>query len=142
MKRHVPHPCPGCGRSCWGRQCKSCYAASKPPPMARRADLDDYGQKKARRAAVARWRAENGDVCPGWQRPAHFAARLTADHPVEVALGGDPRPSEFVILCISCNSAKSNVRRAQARRSTNRAGSTPSRRWRAPPRVPAADRDW
>jgi len=124
----VQHPCPSCSKPAWGRLCRACWAASKPPPQPRRADLDNWREKQRRAAAVREWINANGMVCPGWQRPAHEAAKLTADHPTEVALGGDPYTADFLILCMSCNSAKSNIRRAVARRLAARVIDT-SRDW-------------
>lgn len=127
-RRAVSHPCPVCGRPCWGRLCASCYAESKPPPRPRRADLDDWRARESRRRAVAAHRDAYGDICPGWGRPAHPAQDLTADHPLEVVLGGDPNPAEYLILCRGCNGRKANIRRAQARRGAVRVIDT-SRDW-------------
>lgn len=60
----------------------------------------------ARRAqAIAQWRAQHGDVCPGWQRAPHAASDLTADHKVAVAAGGGEH-GELTVLCRSCNGRK------------------------------------
>jgi 5-methylcytosine-specific restriction protein A len=34
------------------------------------------------------WRGEQGDWCPGYQRPAHPARDLTVDHVIPLAAGG------------------------------------------------------
>jgi 5-methylcytosine-specific restriction protein A len=68
----------------------------------------DFRADQQRRAvAVAQHRARWGDWCPGWRRPGHIAADLTADHPTSVARGGDER-GPLEVLCHSCNSAKSD----------------------------------
>ena len=53
-----------------------------------------------RKAAVDEWRAQYGDWCPacGW-----VGVKLTADHVVPVALGGD-EDGELRVMCKSCNS--------------------------------------
>ena len=62
-----------------------------------------------RKAAVDAHRAQFGDWCPGWNRPAHAASDLTADHVVEVAAGG-AHHGALQVLCRSCNSSKSATR--------------------------------
>jgi 5-methylcytosine-specific restriction protein A len=132
MKAWGPvRPCVDCGGPARGTRCRPCFEKSKPPPQGRRRDLDDWKARAARRAAVQAWRREVGDICPGFNRGRHYATDLTADHLLEVRLGGDPRPDEYGILCRGCNSVKSNVQRARARRM-------------AQPRPAAAlrDREW
>ena len=58
-----------------------------------------------RAAAVAAHRAQHGDWCPGWGRPAHASTDLTADHIVEISHGGAP-DGDLQVLCRSCNSRK------------------------------------
>ncbi len=43
---------------------------------------------------------------------AHPMSR-TADHPIEIALGGDPHPDGLVLMHRRCNTTKSNKARAQ-----------------------------
>jgi 5-methylcytosine-specific restriction protein A len=57
-------------------------------------------------AAVAEWKAVNGDWCPGWQVAPHPAADLTADHVVAKANGGTDEASNVQVLCRPCNSRK------------------------------------
>ena len=53
------------------------------------------------------WRGEHGDLCPGYQRPAHRASDLTVDHVVPLAVGGAPFDvANTSVLCRSCNSTK------------------------------------
>lgn len=74
----------------------------------RRPDLYLSKAERRRRAeAVAQWRTRWGDWCPGWMRPGHHTADLTADHPDDVHSGGDPQGA-LVVLCRSCNGAKQN----------------------------------
>jgi 5-methylcytosine-specific restriction protein A len=68
------------------------------------------------------WRGEHGDWCPGYQRDAHPASDLTADHIVPLAAGGAPfDPSNLAVLCRSCNSTKGA---GDADRGSPHAGST------------------
>jgi hypothetical protein len=106
-----------------------CYRRTKPPPRPRRADLDDRAEKARRRRAVEEWTAVNGPVCPGYERPAHLATDLCADHVVEVVLGGPAQPAGFAVLCRSCNSTKSNLARSRATTSGRRAVVVPDRDW-------------
>lgn len=53
------------------------------------------------RAAIAAWRAEHGDWCPGWGVPPHASSDLTADHVDPRRLGRGVR-----VLCRSCNSRR------------------------------------
>ncbi|QIJ62560.1 HNH endonuclease [Streptomyces sp. JB150] len=63
-------------------------------------------RERIRRAdAVRAWVAENGLVCPGWQRDPHPAGDLTADHIVPPGAGGS-EAGELRVLCRSCNSAR------------------------------------
>lgn len=65
--------------------------------------------ERVRRAeAVDRWRAEHGDWCPGWRRPAHPATDLTADHVVAVGAGGSEQGS-LAVLCRRCNGTKQHA---------------------------------
>lgn len=53
------------------------------------------------------WRGEHGNWCPGYGRPGHRAADLTADHVVPLAAGGAPFDiANTAVLCRSCNSTK------------------------------------
>lgn len=56
-------------------------------------------------AAVNAYRDEYGDWCPGYERPPHPAADLTADHIEEIAMGGQP-DGPLQVLCRSCNGRK------------------------------------
>jgi 5-methylcytosine-specific restriction enzyme A len=54
---------------------------------------------------VREWIEVNGYVCPGWGRDPHPSDRLTADHVIPVAAGGDEQ-GELGVLCGPCNSRK------------------------------------
>lgn len=57
---------------------------------------------------VEKWVGHHGWVCPGWRRAAHSVKprQLAADHPVPLALGGEPLPVNAGVLCRSCNARK------------------------------------
>jgi 5-methylcytosine-specific restriction protein A len=108
--RTLLRPCLGCGTSVRGKpRCADCERAHARAKRARRPDLDDAAERKRRARLVADHRATIGDWCPGvpeLRRGAHPSADLTADHLVEVALGGRP-DGQLVVRCRSCNSARS-----------------------------------
>jgi 5-methylcytosine-specific restriction protein A len=72
-----------------------------------------------RKAAVDNHRTEHGDWCPGWNRPPHPSADLTADHITEISDGGHPH-GELQILCRSCNAAKARSAQLDAKYRTHR----------------------
>jgi 5-methylcytosine-specific restriction enzyme A len=80
--------------------CNRCRLADR---RARRPDMRTDENRRAQ--VVAAWRADQGDVCPGWQCPPHPAADLTADHIQSVAAGGR-EDGELTVLCVPCNSRK------------------------------------
>lgn len=57
------------------------------------------------RAVVEAWRAQHGDLCPGYERDPHPASDLTGDHVVPLAAGGSNQ-GEWAVLCRSCNARK------------------------------------
>jgi 5-methylcytosine-specific restriction protein A len=100
------------------RPCLDCGALSDQArcPTHRRVPLQRKRQRRprisqaeeARRAATVRtWRAQHGDVCPGWQRDSHPSSDLTADHTVAVGAGG-AEDGPLSVLCRSCNGAKAD----------------------------------
>ncbi len=103
-------PCLGCGRLVRGSsRCPACATATaaRRPTKPTRAGYT-WPEQQRRRSVVAAWRAEHGEVCPGWCRPEHPVVppnRLTADHIVAVGSGGS-QAGELQVLCRSCNSAK------------------------------------
>ncbi len=64
-----------------------------------------WAERQRRAGTVAAHHARHGDWCPGWQRPPHPAADLTADHRTAIAAGGDPT-GPLQVLCRACNAAK------------------------------------
>lgn len=64
-------------------------------------------ERERRAQAVAQWRAEHGDWCPGseWCGPEHESIDLTADHIDAVGAGG-PEGGPLRVLCRSANSAR------------------------------------
>jgi 5-methylcytosine-specific restriction protein A len=91
----------------------------------RRPDLRSYKERQRRARAVVAWRAQWGDLCPGWpEAPGYLRPRpphscdppggrnaLTADHVGMVALGHDAG-GPLVVRCRSCNSARGAARRS------------------------------
>src|SRR3990170_7842362 len=69
-----------------------------------------YGTRAWQRLSVRvlrAWRGQHGNWCPGYQRDAHPAIDLTADHVVPLAAGGAPLDiTNCAVLCRSCNSTK------------------------------------
>lgn len=96
----APRPCLDCGtlhRNPSGRCNRHQTATAR--------GYNSQWQRTAR-DAIAAHRAVFGDWCPGWNRPAHPATDLTADHTVPKARGGSSQRSNVAVLCRSCNSAK------------------------------------
>src|SRR5690348_432 len=63
-----------------------------------------YAERRRRSIIVANWIKEHGYVCPGYERDAHTAYDLTADHLWPRSVHGDRTPLQ--VLCRSCNSRK------------------------------------
>lgn len=114
MTRRFPPkvPCADCGRPCNGKRCRPCFLRSLPPRVDRPAY--SWAERKRRKHVVETHRAQYGDVCPGWQIPAHPVAhgdKLTADHVTPYAISGD-EGGPLAVLCGKCNSAKRDGRNA------------------------------
>lgn len=60
-------------------------------------------ERRRRARAVESWRQRFGNVCPGYGRPPHPAADLTAQHSHALVLGGEV-DQPLTVLCRSCNS--------------------------------------
>ena len=80
--------------------------------MTRPALHNHWGERQRRAAVVKAWRAEHGDLCPGYRRPPHQASDLCADHILPVGMGG-AEDGPLGVLCRSCNSSKRDGRRPQ-----------------------------
>jgi 5-methylcytosine-specific restriction protein A len=93
-----------------GSRCKRCQQKLLKNIDNRRGTTTQRGYgstwRKTAATAVASHRQQYGDVCPGWNRPAHPATDLTGDHRIPKAAGGTDEPSNVQVLCRSCNSAK------------------------------------
>ena len=98
-----------CGALVDSNRCTACTrTVSRTTTNAKRARRPYTPAEQARRADTVRdWVAQQGAVCPGWQRPPHAVdpGQLTADHPHAVAAGGQESQAHSV-LCRSCNSSK------------------------------------
>ena len=87
-------PCLGCGRLiASGSRCSQCKRPHHSAERTRRARV------------VAEWINTYGRWCPGWQRPPHPSADLTADHVTPVATGGS-EDGPLRVLYRGCNSAR------------------------------------
>ena len=63
-------------------------------------------ERKRMRQTVSNWRRLHGDLCPGYQRTAHHAADLQADHVIPRSKGG--LGGSLQVLCGKCNRIKSD----------------------------------
>ena len=67
-----------------------------------------HDERMRRKAVVDAWRAEHGEVCPGFNVAAHLVVlpnRLNADHIVPTSLGGDIG-GELRVLCTTRNTRR------------------------------------
>ncbi len=114
----LPRSCVGCGRKiAAGSRCSSCTPQRSPRPTT---VSRDWTERKRRADAVAAHRANYGEWCPGYQRPAHavlWPNLLTADHVYPVGQGGDPR-GPLTVLCRAYNSKKGAASREKGRLAT------------------------
>jgi 5-methylcytosine-specific restriction endonuclease McrA len=83
---------------------KPCPACAKKQAAGKRTRDRTWRERQRRKRAVDAWIRLHGHVCPGYQRPAHEAHDLTADHVHPRSHGGEHGRLE--ILCRACNSAK------------------------------------
>jgi 5-methylcytosine-specific restriction protein A len=85
-----------------GSRCVHCQRTRDRAKDHRRGGHADW---RDRAAAVDEHRARKGPWCPGYGVPGHWVLppnRLTADHPVPLALGGPLRPGQYGVLCVRC----------------------------------------
>lgn len=102
-----PKICPSCRVPVRG-QCPRCEKGGTAPRVAsgQRSRPAYTRRERTRRADTVRaWVAQNGMVCPGYERPPHSADDLTADHIVPPGAGGS-EGGPLRVLCRSCNSAR------------------------------------
>ncbi|MGO1049794.1 hypothetical protein [Crossiella sp. CA198] len=105
-------PCLGtparrCGQLTPAARCRTCAAEVElVRTQGKRTRRPYTAAERTRRArAVAAHRAQHGDICPGWEVPAHRASDLTADHHTPVGAGGQ-EGGALGVLCRSCNGRK------------------------------------
>lgn len=92
-------PCLDCRQPTTGTRCPTCQTTRTNNRNRRRTWYHGTWQT-TRRAVLTAWRAEHGNWCPGWNRPAHPATDLTVDHV-------NPRdPHTLGVLCRACNGSK------------------------------------
>lgn len=109
-------PCLGlpgqpCATLTTGRRCPSCSTPLERARTQAKREARPYtaAERRRRAKAVALWRREYGDLCPGYaDDPPHEATPdnpLTADHIQAVAAGGLEQ-GDLAILCRKHNSIK------------------------------------
>jgi 5-methylcytosine-specific restriction enzyme A len=119
--------CLGCGRlGRWATRCPRCQAQLDKRKAQARPDLhNDWAERRRRAQAVAEWRLQHGDWCPGSHerpgRPAHPSADLTADHAAMVGHGYTPH-GPLVVRCRSCNAARAAAIMARELRGSPQGG--------------------
>lgn len=83
-------------------------------------DTPEWAARQA--ATLAAWRSQNGERCPGWGEPSHYATPdnpLTVDHTLGLARGGEHRQS-LGVLCRRCNGRKGATQMQEDRRDRRR----------------------
>lgn len=100
-------PCLDCGQLTSGTRCPDhTRQVDRAKTATARARRPYTNQEKLRRArAVTDWRAQHGDVCPGYGVSAHPSSDLAADHVHPVGAGGSEE-GPLSVLCRSCNGRK------------------------------------
>jgi 5-methylcytosine-specific restriction enzyme A len=102
----LPTPCLDCGRvTRVGSRCPTHQRAYS----RRHRTTYTYAERQRMRAFVEAWIAQNGHVCVGYERPAHPATDLVADHVIGIAKGGEGGPLRA--LCSACNRRRSGRQR-------------------------------
>jgi len=87
--------------------CAECQAEAEAERPAR-AIYDSPRWRRLAGQVVLSWVRRHGWTCPGYERSAHRALDLTADHRVPLAAGGAPWDRANIgVLCRSCNGRKS-----------------------------------
>jgi 5-methylcytosine-specific restriction protein A len=98
----VLRKCLDCNRRTPDSRCPEHQRQRDRAKDARRGGHADW---RDRAAAVNEHKAQQGPWCPGYGVPSHWVIapnRLSADHPVPLALGGPLRPDRYGVLCIRC----------------------------------------
>lgn len=95
-----------------GRTCHNCFGTGRSPIRQDGSRRTTAGWDRLRQEVIDAWIAENGLVCPGFERPPHPVERpeLTVDHIRAIAVGGERLSLDNLrVLCRSCNSRKSHT---------------------------------
>ncbi len=105
----VRRSCLECGQTITsGSRCGRCRSVFEREV---RGTPSERGYTSAWRAIVAavlrEHRARFGNLCPGWQRPAHTTTKLVGDHIIPLLAGGLNVRSNCQPLCVRCNARKS-----------------------------------
>lgn len=122
-------PCARCGEPTYSAAVPPMHRTCRPRSPGR--PSESWAERKRRAATVAAWRELYGDVCPGWQRPAHAAGPdnpLTADH-VEPWARTGREDTELGVLCRSCNGRKRDRPAVPVRTAVAPVRYSPSRDW-------------
>jgi 5-methylcytosine-specific restriction protein A len=99
-------PCLGCGTLTPHSRCTAC-SNTRMQPRCPRPDYT-WAERQRRKHTVDQHVTIHGYLCPGWDRPAHPARDLTADHITPVASGA-PESGPLQVLCRRCNAAKGDT---------------------------------
>jgi hypothetical protein len=94
--------CLDCGKVSSGSRCPKHKRLREIVKDAKRGGHSDW---RDRARAVEAHVRQHGQRCPGFGVPPHSVTegnRLTADHPVPLALGGPLHPGRYNVLCHRC----------------------------------------
>jgi hypothetical protein len=98
----VQRKCLDCNARTTGSRCPKCKRIREIVKDAKRGGHSDWRERA--RAVEAHVR-QHGQRCPGFGVPSHWVIapnRLSADHPVPLALGGPLNPGRYNVLCVRC----------------------------------------
>lgn len=91
-----------------GPRCHTCATYIETQRTRRKRDKRpraSTAETRRRAQTVADWVTTHGWVCPGWQRPPHPSADLTADHVIPFAASRS-EDGPLAVLCRPCNGSK------------------------------------
>ncbi|MFI1090937.1 HNH endonuclease [Streptomyces sp. NPDC020917] len=111
MSNRRQRPCLGCARLTRNpSRCDNCTAIAERQRSQRRGKTTargyGYAWQHLRARLIAEHVAIHGQWCPGFEREAHTAERLSVDHIVPRTAGGTDDRENLQVLCLSCNSRK------------------------------------
>jgi 5-methylcytosine-specific restriction protein A len=100
--------CLDCGELCDGPRCPKHRRARERLRGSASARGYDARYRRLRKEAIELHLQRYGAVCPGYGVLPHTATRaeLSVDHIVPLADGGLNDPSNFQVICITCNKRK------------------------------------